>query len=308
MYPESWQEWPRSSLLGDEDIVVIRAEMPFGPISLREAEVFAAAHQVHPLTILNIAAGRSYRRPRACPEGHPLRLALNAEAAVDQRLRYQAQKHRQAVVDAQDWKCRYCGADVFGKGRSALDHIVPVAAGGTSEPDNLQVLYRRCNVRKSDRSADSQPEDYLARKQAIDRVHSIADTLLWPDSRSADCPRCTGGTADTVMVYEDAYDGNVFECSSCRRIFWSGGWMDQSSFLSSVGSAMFSHHETSLFDPSLRKAALDGDHARLVKLVQAEIGGVVEVVRHKHTHGSQDRGCWCEFGGSEFEAINDATL
>ena len=91
MHPESWQEWSKSPLLDDEDVAAIRAELPFGPISLREAEVWASAHQVHPLTILNIAAGRSYRRPKACPDGHPLRLALNAEAAAAQRVRY---RHR----------------------------------------------------------------------------------------------------------------------------------------------------------------------------------------------------------------------
>ena len=305
MYPGSWQEWQRSPRLDDEDVVSIRDELPFGPISLREAEIFATAHQVHPLTILNIAVGRSYRRPKACPEVHPLRLALNAKAAADQRLRYQAQKHRQAVGDTQGWKCRYCGADVSGQGRSALDHIVPVAAGGTSEPDNLQILCRRCNVRKSDRPADAQLEDYLVRKQALDRVHSTADAILWPDSRSAACPWCT---ADAIMVDKDAHDGSVFECASCRRMFQSGGWLDRSTFLSFVGSAMFSHRETSVFDPSLLKAALDGDHARLVELVQAESGGVVEVVRRKHTHEPPDRGCWCEIGGSEFEPISDATL
>ena len=302
MHPESWQEWSKSPLLDDEDVAVIRAELPFGPISLREAEGFATEHRVHPLTILNIAAGRSYRRPKACPEGHPLMLALNAEAAAVQRVRYRAQRHRQAVGDAQDWRCVYCGRDVSGKGRSALDHIVPVAAGGSSEPDNLQMLCRRCNVRKSDRPADAQLEDYMSRKQALDRVHSIADTLLWLDSQSATCPWCT---ADAVMVHEDDYDGNVFECVSCWRMFQSGGVLDRSSFLGFAQSAVFSPYGTSMISPDLGKAALDGDHARLVELLQAEAGRVVEVVRRKHTHEPADRGCWCEFDVNELETIGD---
>ena len=305
MHPESWQEWSKSPLLDDEDVAAIRAELPFGPISLHEAEVCASAHQAHPLTILNIAAGRSYRRPKACPDGHPLRLALNAEAAAVQRVCYQAQKHRQAVGDAQGWKCRYCGNDVSGKGRSALDHIVPVASGGSSEPDNLQILCRRCNVRKSDRPADAELEDYLTRKQALDRVQSISDALLWPDSMRADCPWCT---ADAVMIHEDVYDGNVFECEKCQCMFRSDGIRTSSSFLGFAQSAVFSPYGTPMVSPDLGKAALEGDHAKLVELVQAEAGGVVEVVRREHTHEPPDRGCWCEFDGNEFDTVGGVTL
>ena len=39
-----------------------------------------------------------------------------------------------------------------------------------------------------------------------------------------------------------------------------------------------------MVSPDLGKAALEGDHAKLVELVQAEAGGVVEVVRREHTH------------------------
>jgi 5-methylcytosine-specific restriction endonuclease McrA len=40
--------------------------------------------------------------------------------------------------------CVHCGADED----LTIDHIIPVAAGGTDDPANLQVLCRRCNSAK----------------------------------------------------------------------------------------------------------------------------------------------------------------
>ena len=34
---------------------------------------------------------------------------------------------------------------------ATVDHVVPVAKGGTDEPDNLKLAHWLCNIRKSDR-------------------------------------------------------------------------------------------------------------------------------------------------------------
>lgn len=54
---------------------------------------------------------------------------------------------RQLVLERDEWRCCYCGstADL------TLDHIFPVALGGCSTEDNLQVLCRRCNSAKGAR-------------------------------------------------------------------------------------------------------------------------------------------------------------
>lgn len=48
------------------------------------------------------------------------------------------------------YRCRKCGAT---QNRAVLevDHIIPIAKGGKSTPDNLQTLCHRCNVRKGDK-------------------------------------------------------------------------------------------------------------------------------------------------------------
>ena len=42
-----------------------------------------------------------------------------------------------------------------------IDHIHPIAAGGTNAPDNLQLLCARCNSRKGAR-----PFEYLLKEPA----------------------------------------------------------------------------------------------------------------------------------------------
>lgn len=68
---------------------------------------------------------------------------------------------RFAVFRAAAFKCRYCGQsppDVM----LVIDHIIPVAAGGTNDIDNLCCACDSCNAGKSDRPACG-PDDGIER-------------------------------------------------------------------------------------------------------------------------------------------------
>ena len=56
-------------------------------------------------------------------------------------------KLRHQVFQRDGYRCRECGAS---KDETSLeiDHIVPVAKGGTNDIDNLQTLCRECNRMK----------------------------------------------------------------------------------------------------------------------------------------------------------------
>lgn len=62
-------------------------------------------------------------------------------------------KLREAVLKRDNWTCQCCGNSVFLEPNLLLevDHIVPVSAGGKTEPSNLQTLCWKCNRAKSDR-------------------------------------------------------------------------------------------------------------------------------------------------------------
>lgn len=51
---------------------------------------------------------------------------------------------KQFVFMRDSGKCRHCGSVV----ELQFDHVIPVAMGGSSEPENLQVLCGPCNRRK----------------------------------------------------------------------------------------------------------------------------------------------------------------
>lgn len=69
---------------------------------------------------------------------------------------------RRRVFERDGWRCQICGERVDRRckvphPRSAvLDHIVPLASGGTHEMSNVQCAHFLCNSRKGDRAAADQ--------------------------------------------------------------------------------------------------------------------------------------------------------
>lgn len=67
--------------------------------------------------------------------------------SVSRRLRYE-------VLRRDDHACRYCGKRAPAT-ELTVDHVVPVALGGTDEPENLVAACRDCNAGKSSVAPDS---------------------------------------------------------------------------------------------------------------------------------------------------------
>jgi 5-methylcytosine-specific restriction endonuclease McrA len=57
---------------------------------------------------------------------------------------------RERIITRDGLVCGLCGGEVP-PGDVHIDHIHPVARGGTDHPDNLQVAHSTCNVRKGAR-------------------------------------------------------------------------------------------------------------------------------------------------------------
>ena len=49
------------------------------------------------------------------------------------------------------YKCQICGITAKDGAKLHVDHIIPIAKGGKTVPDNLQTLCERCNLGKSDK-------------------------------------------------------------------------------------------------------------------------------------------------------------
>jgi len=67
---------------------------------------------------------------------------------------------RMRIYERDGWRCQICGrkvkrnATVPDPRAPTLDHIIPLAAGGTHEPANVQCACFICNARKGDRGTD----------------------------------------------------------------------------------------------------------------------------------------------------------
>jgi hypothetical protein len=66
-------------------------------------------------------------------------------------------QQRARILERDEFKCRRCGSQAP-EVRLEVDHVVPVALGGATTPENLQSLCESCNAGKS--SAFPHPHDF----------------------------------------------------------------------------------------------------------------------------------------------------
>jgi 5-methylcytosine-specific restriction endonuclease McrA len=61
-----------------------------------------------------------------------------------------------AIGESQSWMCVACSVSLLESGYHK-DHIMPLAMGGLHEPENIQLLCPRCNMRKGAKH----PDDFM---------------------------------------------------------------------------------------------------------------------------------------------------
>ena len=72
-----------------------------------------------------------------------------------------------AIWDAQNGRCAYTGLALIPGANASLDHVVPVAKGGTHDPENMQWILERINRMKTDMDHD----EFLAMCRLIAARH-----------------------------------------------------------------------------------------------------------------------------------------
>lgn len=70
------------------------------------------------------------------------------------------------MMAAQDGKCVCCKRDV--RKFFHVDHIMPLALGGTNWPDNLQILCPSCNCSKGSKHPDTWIKEISAKAELVD--------------------------------------------------------------------------------------------------------------------------------------------
>lgn len=99
----------------------------------------------------------NFGRPRLFCSDRCVRRYWRHTRDARQRGAFVAPVSRAAILERDNQTCQICGKRVRLDVQSphplsvSLDHIIPLAKGGTHEPSNVQLAHFRCNVIKSDR-------------------------------------------------------------------------------------------------------------------------------------------------------------
>lgn len=120
--------------------------------------------------------------------------------ALSKRLRFE-------ILRRDGHCCRYCGEHASPEVKLTVDHVLPVALGGTDTPSNLVACCRPCNAGKAASSPDA---------PLVNEVTEAA--LLWAEAVSA------AQTAARVDLsekeeYVDYIGDHWAYCSSCEEGF-----------------------------------------------------------------------------------------
>ena len=107
-------------------------------------------------------------------------------------------KLRHRVFQRDGYRCRECGA-TNKQTRLHVDHIKPVAKGGTNDLSNLQTLCEACNRAKyTDEWVGGATYEL-----PFNRTHKMCPNCLkWMDNKLTKCPYCGSN-------YSDGYVGGV---------------------------------------------------------------------------------------------------
>lgn len=109
-------------------------------------------------------------------------LMLNAEAAARLKLHIKIREgdefsampsrgrkksipaRRRRIFEKSGGKCHYCACDLQLEGKWHIEHMMPRALGGTSDPGNLVAACLTCNYKKRDKTA----EEFISGKDAVE--------------------------------------------------------------------------------------------------------------------------------------------
>jgi hypothetical protein len=90
------------------------------------------------------------------------------------------EKHRAALMQRDDSRCVYCGSDQ----NLCIDHMVPIALGGTDHIDNLAISCKACNSGKSGRTPEQAGLKILSKQalEAMSRYVTVTVTVQDTDT------------------------------------------------------------------------------------------------------------------------------
>lgn len=131
----------------------------YGPIPCRECQLVFVPIAGAQRWCSRICRVIGTRRQDWTAEGRRRKADRRARRKALKRGAYVARVYRRTTFERDGWICQLCGgavdraATVPSPLAATIDHVVPLAKGGTHEPGNVQCAHFICNSIKSDRTS-----------------------------------------------------------------------------------------------------------------------------------------------------------
>ncbi len=127
-------------------------------------------------------------------------LAAAERGEISDSLRYD-------ILRRDNFKCVICGASADSGARLHVDHIIPIAKGGKSVPENLRTLCERCNVGKGAKIETAEP------------AKESPETERAEEKKALICERCGAALVRRTGKYGDFYGCSRYpECRFTKKI------------------------------------------------------------------------------------------
>lgn len=127
---------------------------------------------------------------------------------------------RARVADLARHRCGYCHTQEAVIGMPLeIEHIVPLAAGGGSEEDNLWLACPRCNLHKADRSLAPDPQTGEQVSLYDPRRQRWEDHFIWEQGGLTVAGLTASGRATVAALQLN----NAFAVRA-RRVWVAWGW------------------------------------------------------------------------------------
>lgn len=99
-----------------------------------------------------------WRKRARSGQGYPTKREVHeiySRQRRQQRMARAPGSYTQADIDKiyrrQNGRCKYCDTLVYSRKDYHVDHVIPLARGGTNYPDNLAIACKKCNISKGDK-------------------------------------------------------------------------------------------------------------------------------------------------------------
>lgn len=183
--------------------------------------------------------------------------------AVSKRTRYE-------VLRRDNHTCRYCGGvapDVI----LTVDHVTPVALGGTDDPSNLVAACRDCNAGK----ASSSPDEAMVQQVGEDAIRWAAAIKAAAEVMAEDVRR----VSDRHQWFLNEWRGWDKECSSLpdgwakSLDYWLGAGLPQSVLIDcldiAIGNRNVRHEAVFAYMGGIARKRIEELHAAAKTLLDA---------------------------------------